>query len=237
MFSRQHGSTATRIRLKVVTADRDLAARLRSELPDGKRFAVDIVKLSVIEAASASDIGANASVLFVDLDPRQANQIGALESIIASVGTSVSVVVLSEDLGNDTARRLLHLRVADWLPRSAPTPDLLQACERAINAREAVGRTHVAKVYAFYPAMGGVGNSTLAVATGFNLTKGKRKPQSVCLVDLDLQSGILAEYLDLTANIQFDDLISRPERLDGHLLEVLQSRHASESRCWRRQTR
>src|SRR4029078_13327702 len=53
------------------------------------------------------------------------------------------------------------------------------------------------------------------------------KAPSVCLIDLNLQSGAMADYLDLPANIQLEDIARNPDRLESHLLEVLLSRHAS----------
>ena len=227
MFARSLKTQTTQSRIKLITSDRLLDERLRRELSADKRFSVDVVRRNAVEAAALADIGADCSVLVVDLDPHNAGEITSLETIIAAAGANTPVIVISEDLGSDTVRRLLHLKVADWLPRTAIPQEVQLACDRALSAIETAGRTKAAKVSAFYPAMGGVGNTTLAAAASFILAKGKRKSQSVCIIDLDLQSGTLAEYLDLPANIQLDDLISRPERLDSHLLEVLLSRHAS----------
>ena len=227
MFARSLKNQSALLRIRLVTSDRLLEERLRRDLPADKRFAVESIRRTVVEAATQKDIGANSSVLLVDVDPRKSGEFAALETLLAACGAATPVIVVSEELGSDTVRRLLQLKVSDWLPRSATSHELQQACERAVSALEIAGRTKAAKVYALYPAMGGVGNTTLAATLGFILAKGKRKTQSVCIVDLDLQSGTLAEYLDRPANIQLDDLINRPERLDGHLLEVLLSRHAS----------
>ena len=227
MFSRRLKSDASRIRIKLVTADRILEERLQAESSADRRFVLDVVRRNAVDAAAVSEIGANCSVLVVDVDPRNSSEIALLEKILTAAGGTTPVIVMSEDLGSDSIRRLLHLKVADWLSRRAGSQDLQKACERAISASEVNGRKQAAKVFAFYPAMGGVGTTTLAAASAFIFARGKRKTDSACLIDLDLQSGTLAEYLDLPANLQFDDLVSTPERLDSHLLEVLLSRHAS----------
>ena len=227
MFARSLKPQSALFRIKLVTTDRLLEERLRPKLAADKRFTIDVVRRNVAEAATMPDIAIENSPLVIDLDPRNAAEIASLEAIIAAAGATTPVIVVSDDLGSDTVRRLLHLKVADWLPRTATPQEVQLACERAVNAVENASRTKAAKVFALYPAMGGVGNTTLAAAASFILAKGKRNSQSVCIIDLDLQSGTLAEYLDLPANIQLDDLINRPERLDSHLLEVLLSRHAS----------
>ena len=227
MFSRRLKSPSELVRIKLVTSDRAVGEHFRSQLATERNCAVELMQRTVVEAATAPETGGKCAVLVVDVDPRNSADITALERILSAESTTVPVIVVSEDLGSDSVRRLLHLKIADWLPRHADPQDLLKACMRAISANQTNGRTPDAKVYAFYPAMGGVGSTTLAAASASVLAQTKRQTNSVCLIDLDLQSGMLAEYLDLPANLQFEDRAISPERLDAHLLEVLLSRHAS----------
>ena len=227
MFSGPLKLNAAAIRIKLVTADDALGERIKQGFAVDQRFKLEVLQRTASEAAALPNVSANCSVLVLDADPRNPRETASLETIIASAGGQVPVIVVSENLGSDTARRLLHLQVADWLPRQAGPTDLQQACERAVNAKEANGRTKAAKCVAFYPALGGVGNTTLAMASAFILAGGKRQTNSVCLIDLDLQSGTMADDLSLPPSLQLDDIAKTPDRLDSHLLEVLLSRHAS----------
>jgi len=58
--------------------------------------------------------------------------------------------------------------------------------------------------------------------------KGRARDFSrTCLVDLNLQSGCLADYLDLEPLFDADAIRGEPGRLDGRLLEMMLARHAT----------
>ena len=59
------------------------------------------------------------------------------------------------------------------------------------------------------------------------LRSGNRSGATTCLVDLDFQHGACADYLDLEPRLDLNEIEPRPERLDGQLLEVMLSHHAS----------
>lgn len=227
MFASSLKSNTQLFRVKLVSPDPVLRDRLTKDFASDTRFKLEVVSRSSVDAAALPKLGANCSALVVDVDPREQRDIAALKTIIGSVAGEAPIIVVSEDLGSETARRLLHLQVADWLPRQAAALEIQHACQRAVSAKEANGRAHVSNCIAFYPALGGVGNTTLALASAFILGKGKQNQNKACLIDLDLQSGAMADFLDLSPNLQLDDIAKMPERLDGHLLEVMISRHAS----------
>jgi pilus assembly protein CpaE len=224
MFSRLQKLEPAPVQVKLVTSDDALAARLRFDLGDNPRFGLHVIRGGVGNAASVTG---NNSIFVIDIDPSNLTEIATLETLVTTSLRDVPIIVMSDNLGGEMARRLLRLQVCDWLPRTVEHNDFVQACERALQPRAANGQDQQAKCYAFYPAMGGVGNTTLAIASAFLLGRGKRSSPSVCLVDLDLQSGKIADYLDLIPNIQLENLGSAPDRLDDHLLEVLLSRHRS----------
>ena len=227
MFSSSLRSKTVQFRILLVSPDSLLGKRLSADFASDKQFKLEVQLRNAAEAATTAKLGANCATLVIDMDPREARDIDAVKKIIAAVAGETPIIILSEDLGSEMTRRLLHLQVADWLPRSAAAQDIRLACERAVSAKQDHGRTHAAKCIAFYPALGGVGTTTLAVASAFIRGGDKRKPNAACLIDLDLQSGTLADHLDLQANLQLEDIVKTPERLDAHLLEIMLSRHAT----------
>src|SRR5262249_22919695 len=203
MFSRPQNLEPAPVQVKLVTSDDALEARLRLGLGNNPRFGLHVMRSGVGAAAALPDVTGDSSIFVIDIDPSNLMEIAALETLITTSLRDVPVIVISDDLGGEMARRLLRLRVCDWLPRTVDHNDFMQACERALEPRAANAHDQQAKCYAFYPAMGGVGNTTLAIASAFLLGRGKRSSSpSVCLVDLDLQSGTIADYLDLIPNIQ-----------------------------------
>jgi pilus assembly protein CpaE len=227
MFSPGHKREPAPAQVKLVTSDDILEARLRLDLEGDPRFDLQVMRSGVGNVASLPDVKGNGAIFVIDIDPSHLQEIAALENLVTTSLRDVPVIVMSDNLGGEMARRLLQLQVCDWLPRSVDHRDFVQACQRALRPRVSNGHDQQARCIAFYPAMGGVGNTTLAITSAFVLGRGKRPSPSVCLVDLDLQSGTIADYLDLPPNIQLENVGTTPDRLDDHLLEVLLSRHPS----------
>jgi pilus assembly protein CpaE len=123
-------------------------------------------------------------------------------------------------------RILVQLQVADFLVKPVTTADLVRSCIRALQGP---GRQDNAEsqVYTFMPAAGGVGTTTLAVQTAFQLHRSVTRAASTCVVDLNFQQGACAEYLDLEPRFDINEIENQPERLDRQLLDVMLSRHES----------
>jgi pilus assembly protein CpaE len=73
-----------------------------------------------------------------------------------------------------------------------------------------------------------VGTTTLAIQTAFLLAKRSRNFDETCLFDPNLNTGTMADYLDLKPVLDVGAIANRPERLDARLLEVMISRHPTD---------
>ena len=112
------------------------------------------------------------------------------------------------------------------MPKPLKTQEVVQACQRAMDAVRSASINQGATCYAFIGAAGGVGTTVLAIETAFLLARRSKQPERTCLIDLDFQSGMVAQYLNLSPNLQLEEM-SSPDRLDRQLLDVLLSRHDS----------
>jgi pilus assembly protein CpaE len=118
------------------------------------------------------------------------------------------------------------MRVADFLVKPVQPVELVRTCARV--ARAAGTETAEAQIYAFIPAVGGAGVTTLAIQTALLLLdSGQRARPTTCLVDLDFQHGACADYLDIEPRLDLKEIEPRPERLDRQLLEIMLSHHTS----------
>jgi pilus assembly protein CpaE len=136
------------------------------------------------------------------------------------------VVVVTQSFDAEVARRLLQMKVADFLVKPVQPVELVRTCARV--ARPTAAETNEAQIYTFLPAVGGAGVTTLAIQTALLLlNSGARGRLSTCLVDLDFQHGACADYLDLEPRLDLKEIEPRPERLDRQLLEIMLSHHAS----------
>jgi pilus assembly protein CpaE len=80
------------------------------------------------------------------------------------------------------------------------------------------------RVYAVFPAKGGVGATTLATNLAGAL---QRAGERTCLVDLNLNMGDVLAFLDLQGGYSIADLIANLRRLDRALLDSTLLQHAS----------
>ena len=84
------------------------------------------------------------------------------------------------------------------------------------------------KVITFLKGGGGVGATTLAVQAGAILAgRYKSEKPKVCLMDLDVQFGTAALYLDLADEVGLADLLETPERVDSDMFRSVLSSHAN----------
>jgi pilus assembly protein CpaE len=133
-------------------------------------------------------------------------------------------VAVTTGFDAETARRLVQMKVADFVVKPVPAVELVRTCARV--ARPVGAEAAEAQIYTFIPAVGGAGVTTLAIQTALLLLSSQRG-RSTCLVDLDFQHGACADYLDIEPRLDLKEIEPRPERLDRQLLEIMLSHHAS----------
>ena len=187
------------------------------------------IELQVISGAisSVSNIDMNGvSVIIIDLDAGNNEEMLALEQLMLQIGAWPPVVAVTQSFDAEVARRLLQMRVADFLVKPVQAVELVRTCARV--ARPTGGETAEAEIFTFIPAVGGAGVTTLAIQTALLLlNSGQRGRPTTCLVDLDFQHGACAHYLDIEPRLDLKEIEPRPERLDRQLLEIMLSHHAT----------
>lgn len=174
---------------------------------------------------AANGVIENAAVAVVDLDPRNDEEIAELARLASHGGTPL--VIVTQFFDETVARRLLQIRVADFLVKPVAPIELVRACSRAAKSPPPAEPQAEAEIYSFLPAAGGVGVTSIAIQSALLLQGSAKRGSSTCLVDLDFQHGAVADYLDLEPRLDLSEIEPRPERLDRHLLEVMLTRHNS----------
>ena len=139
-------------------------------------------------------------------------------------------IFVSPDISATDYKRLVRNRSADWASlRDAPREieEIVSRVARVEAPLEVAASTKPA-IAAFMPAGGGVGNTTLAIEAAIQLKALRQmRHRRVCLVDLDLQTSHVCDYLDMEPRLQMREIIEQPERLDSQLFDLFVSRHAS----------
>lgn len=171
-------------------------------------------------------------IVITRLATDQIADLEAIERIAATPETRARLIVLSDpDMPMATARRLMKAGVADVLPAPADIDDLVKSVQRASRPAQLpaiwTGRPP-SRVISITRARGGIGATTVAVnlADALAMKRGAFRSSaraSVVVVDLDLQFGSVASFLDVPTRDTLQD-ISLEKRLPdmGYLESELQ---------------
>jgi pilus assembly protein CpaE len=220
-------AAASRTRVEVLTVDAAFERTLRDAFSLGGKVDLDIVSAPLAEREDG--LGHDGvTVVVVDIDSGDPREMAALERLAERLAGWPPLVVVTPSFDKESARRFVQMRVADFLVKPVQPAELVRSCARVVQAPKGAERVE-AEIYTYYPAIGGAGVTTLAIQTALLLlTSGNHKARpATCLVDLDLQHGACAHYLDLEPRLDLTEIEPRPERLDRQLLEVMLSYHAS----------
>jgi len=214
------------VRIAVVTGDVEFERLVRTTFGGNPQIELDVTASTLAACKGKLDLG-GAKVVLVDIDPDRQDEVVALQTLAARLGGGPPIVVVTKAFNESVARRLVQIRIADFLVKPVEPIELVRACARAAQSQPSETVTE-AQIYTFLPAACGDGLTTLAIQTAMMLMrKSQRATSSTCLVDLDFQHGACTDYLDLEPRLDLDEIEPRPERLDRQLLEVMLSHHSS----------
>ena len=182
-------------------------------------------------------------VLLIDVDlgdSRELKQLGELKRLLPAGRT---IIVTSDNPSVEGMRSLMRLGIADLVPQPVQRTDLLRALAAAIEHKPRAAATRSdaeGQVICFFSACGGMGATTLAVqsacALGARSKKSDKKDgksdkgdkndkANVCVLDLDVQLGSAALYLDLPSKSSVMDLHAAIGRVDGSMLRTAMAHH------------
>lgn len=212
--------------------------RVTMVLDAGTRAKLDAGRLNVINAdvrlfdGSFASFAGNApmirrtDLLVVQIDPANAADLAALESFAAGPGQRIPVVAAVADLTIAITRQLLRSSIADVLPIPFSLEELGQAIDAArdrVARASGQGPARQASIIAVQGALGGMGASMVAS----QLAQIWADDKQVLLIDLDLQRGNAALYLNLKPRLSIADLVEAEDRLDVEFLRMVVERHQS----------
>ncbi len=127
-------------------------------------------------------------------------------------GTKVVVIGSVNDIG--LYRTLMENGISDYLLRPVTARQIIAAMDGLFVDPQSAPK---GRVLAFWGARGGVGSSTLAQNTAWEL--GRILQESVVYVDLDLAFGTSVLAFNVEAKQTVIDALTHPERLDEVLME------------------
>lgn len=165
-------------------------------------------------------------VLIAQLDPANPRDFEEFERFVSEHKDRMPVIAAVRELSVAVTRRVLRSDAVDVLPLPFTPDELHQAIETGrhrIASAKPVERSRGGRIVTFLGALGGAGSTALASQVGMIWSN----RQSVCLIDLDLQFGNAALYLNLRPQLSLADLLDAGDRLDTEFLRSVAERHPS----------
>jgi len=216
-----------------------LACTIRRE-PDGFDLLIEDMEAALGERWG--DLGFTEALMFFNQPDAESLEFIAMaidaedEANIALLGEvirkarlcGIKVILIAEDVTPSALHQLLRQGADEFVPYPLPEGELAAAIAR-IQAPDPEPEAEAGKprlrsrgdkagaVMAFHGIAGGTGASTLAVNLAWELAnvagKGEENPK-VCILDLDLQFGSVATFLDLPRREAIFELLSDTETMD-----------------------
>jgi pilus assembly protein CpaE len=200
--------------------------RLRSALPA-------LREVKHIEDALRAELPPEGpNYLFLVAPPGDAASLSKLVEMASRSRDRLFFVLIGGELSAGDYKSLVRTGGADWLPGNAGAQEILDlVSSRQTRRSDAAGKASPLPGRAavcFVSSAGGAGNTTLAVEVGATLETAKAgRDTSICIVDMDFQSGHACDHLDIEPRLKIEEISDNPERLDAQLFEIFISRHTS----------
>ncbi|MDF3412973.1 AAA family ATPase [Sulfitobacter sp. M57] len=153
------------------------------------------------------------------------------EIITQAKSRDIKVILIAEDMTPAALHSLLRKGADEFVPYPLPEGELAQAIERVSKKADAptaaetpngptlkAGARKDGALIVVHGLAGGTGATTTAVNLAWELANVEKKnPPSVCLLDLDLQFGSVATFLDLPRREVVYEMLSETDLLDEEI--------------------
>ncbi|NVK13737.1 MAG: AAA family ATPase [Rhodobacteraceae bacterium] len=151
------------------------------------------------------------------------------EIITQAKARGIKVILIAEDVTPAALHTLLRQGADEFVPYPLPEQELQAAIERlqapapapaaAQNQNQLqTGSQREGAVIVCHGLAGGTGSTTMAVNLAWELAAlSEHEEPTVCLLDLDLQAGSAATYLDLPRRDAVMEMLGEPENMDEDL--------------------
>ncbi|MDJ0826053.1 MAG: AAA family ATPase [Rhodobacter sp.] len=166
----------------------------------------------------------------IAIDDQDEVNLAAIADLIETANSNgLKVILIAENVSPIALHQLLKLGAREFAPYPLPEGTLHDAIERLRSpepTNELTAPLHAGLAHAgganrngvivtVHGLAGGVGATTLAVNMAWELANvEKKKPTKVCILDLDLQFGSVATYLDLPRREAVYELLSDTSVMD-----------------------
>lgn len=226
------------IRIIVANTDESVAPELRAFLLgiEGVKIVAEVDEPAMLEQAVAQF---PAEVLLLHLDPTPDVVMRIAAPVIEANKDRIAAIAMTEDRNADLVVSAMRAGMREFLWKPFNPDQLAEVLRRVggelLERRSASGSGAAGRVVSLFGTLGGVGTTAMATNLAVELAQGDAGqdgvgPRSgpaprVALIDLDLNFGQVATYLDAQPNYTIADLCETVEHIDASLLERAMHKH------------
>lgn len=212
--------------LRILLIVEPATATMLAAAPEPSIHQLSVERGGVAALASAMPALRRADIVVVEVDPARPDSLALFERFAREQADQIPVIAAVRDLNVATTRLVLRAGAVDVLTLPFAADELASAVEQARGQLRAVPTKAPVirgKIVSFVGAIGGAGTTALVAQAGIVWSATAR----VCLIDLDVQFGNAALYLDLATELGIADVLEAGARLDVELLQTIAQTHAS----------
>lgn len=160
---------------------------------------------------------AGCNIVIVEVDPSLPSSLDRIKEIRRR-DADVAIVVAMQRADIGATRMLIRTGVSDVVALPLVPDEILQTCVAIAEVRKAREPAEVRSgdVITVVRALGRGGSTSVLTHLAGQLAG---EGASVCIIDLDLQSGAAADYLGIAPKRTLQDLLDAGDRLDDAILQ------------------
>ncbi|RTZ15230.1 type II secretion protein [Vibrio aquaticus] len=166
-------------------------------------------------------------LIFVETGPNWAQKIVELQQYESpesnDTAHEASLIVFGNENDNGALKIALRIGAVDFISDKAVIDELIPMLRNL--AEEKVASRNLGEMIVFMNTKGGAGASLIALNTAIKIAKDR--PDEVLLVDLDMQFGVIEDYLNVHCTYGLADAIANVADLDEVSLGSLVTKHES----------
>ena len=186
--------------------------------------------VTLVEIGPARDLPmelvSRARIAVIEVDPSDSRSLSRLDTLRAA-RPELAIIAGLPEVDLSITRLMLRKGIGDVVAMPFTSDELLTAIlevESELVGQRVETPAELAPVFAVQKCTGGAGATTLATHLADAMASALGEGRRACLIDLDLQSGDAASYLDQPSRKSLVDLLDAGERLDDELFRSVAMR-------------
>ncbi|MGF1752802.1 AAA family ATPase [Vibrio makurazakiensis] len=213
----------TNIHIWILYSSDRFQLHMTNELAKCRNVSFDTIALAGLNVEQLSS-HMPPDLIFVETGPNWAQKVMSLQEYEApSEDFEASLIVFGNESDNGALKIALRIGAGDFVSEKATITELMPLLKNV--AEEKIANRSMGELYVFLNSKGGCGASTLALNTALQIAHEHK--EEVLLLDLDLQFGVIADYLNVNPTYGMSDAIESVADLDEISLHGMVTKHSS----------